>query len=55
MTVAERLRQAGMAAERSALIPGQLKKKFGKVSSKIERKRNESFVDILDQFGEAIF
>jgi heme oxygenase len=37
------------------LILKQLKKRFGYLSPTIERKLNESGVDVLDRFGESIF
>ncbi len=59
MTIAERLRQEGklegIGIGRSELILKQLKKRFGSLSPAIERKLNESGVDVLDRFGESIF
>ena len=37
------------------IILKQLKKRFGYLSPAIERKLNESGVDVLDRFGESIF
>jgi hypothetical protein len=63
MTIAERLRQEGEIKGRqegfqngqSQIILKQLKKRFGYLSPTIERKLNESGVDVLDRFGESIF
>ena len=59
MTIAERLRQEGkvegIGIGRFELILKQLKKRFGYLSPAIERKLNESGVDVLDRFGESIF
>ena len=59
MTIAERLRQEGfqkgMDFGQSQLILKQLKKRFGSLSPALERKLNESGVDVLDRFGESIF
>ncbi len=59
MTIAERLRQEGRSEGfqngQSQIILKQLKKRFGYLSPAIERKLNESGVDVLDRFGESIF
>jgi len=63
MTIAERLRQEGEIKGRvegfqngqSQIILKQLKKRFGHLSPALERKLNESGVDVLDRFGESIF
>jgi predicted transposase YdaD len=55
MTIAEQLRQEGRKEGRDELILKQLKKRFGNLSPAIERKLNESGVDVLDRFGESIF
>ncbi len=67
MTIAERLRQEGRQEGRlegrlegfqsgqSQLILKQLKKRFGYLSPALEKKLNESGVDVLDRFGESIF
>ena len=55
MTIAERLRQEGFQNGQSQIILKQLKKRFGYLSPAIERKLNESGVDVLDRFGESIF
>ena len=63
MTIAERLRQEGRQEGRlegfqsgqSQLILKLLKKRFGYLSPALEKKLNESGVDILDRFCESIF
>lgn len=59
VTIAERLRLEGRLEGRKEgrdeLILKQLKKRFGHLSPAIERKLNESGVDVLDRFGESIF
>ncbi len=71
MTIAEKLRQEGeikgrqegrlegrlegIGIGRSELILKQLKKRFAYLSPALERKLNESGVDVLDRFGESIF
>ncbi len=59
MTIAEKLRQEGRQEGfhngQSQLILKQLKKRFGYLSPALEKKLNESGVDILDRFGESIF
>ena len=58
MTIAERLRQEGFQKGIGfgrELILKQLKKRFGSLSPSLERKLDESGVDVLDRFGESIF
>ncbi len=55
MTVADRLEKKGEIRGRSVLIQKQLNKKFGLISSVLERKLQDSRLDILDKFGESIF
>ena len=71
MTIAERLRQEGrregieqgiekgiergIGIGRTELIWKQLKKRFGDLSPALERRLNESGVEVLDRFGESIF
>jgi len=67
MTIAERLRQEGEIKGRqegrlegfqngqSQIILKLLKKRFGHLPPALERKLNESGVDVLDRFGESIF
>lgn len=55
MTIAERLRQEGFQNGQSQIILKQLKKRFGYLSPALERKLNESRVDVLDPVGESIF
>ena len=55
MTIAERLRQEGFHNGQSQLILKLLKKRFGYLSPTLEKKLNESGVDVLDRFGESIF
>ena len=66
MTIAERLRQEGREEGVQEgfqkgigfgreLILKLLKKRFGYLSPALERKLNESGVDVLDRFGESIF
>ncbi len=57
MTIAKRLRQEGRleGIGRTELIWKQLKKRFGNLSPALERRLNESGVEVLDRFGESIF
>ncbi len=63
MTIAERLRQEGRNEGKlegfqhgqSQIILKLLKKRFGHLPPSLERKLNESGVDILNRFGESIF
>ena len=59
MTIAERLRQEGRLEGfqngQSQIILKLLKKRFGHLPPALERKLNESGVDVLDRFGESIF
>ncbi len=59
MTIAERLRQEGIergiGIGRAELIWKLLKKRFGHLSPALERKLNDSGVDVLDRFGESLF
>jgi predicted transposase/invertase (TIGR01784 family) len=55
MTIAERIKQEGRVEGRMMLIRKQLNKRFGEMSPDLEKKLKDSELDLLDQFGEALF